>query len=87
MVEARDECIGTEIVGSGNYNNKVIDNYFLGRSKISKQWKNDHSKNSPTCIQNIVIHLPGVKGSAKLAKSYKEYQDYKESGITKFKEG
>ena len=76
MVEARDECTGTEIVGSGNYNNKVIDNYFLGRSKISKQWKMDNSKNSPICIQNVVIYLHGVKGSAKLVKSYKECWEY-----------
>lgn len=47
----------------------TVGNYFLGRNKSSKWSKVCPPKNVRTRRQNIVTHLPGVKGVAKNART------------------
>lgn len=70
-VETREEDSNTEqdADSSESDNDDHVDECFLGRNKSTKWSKVCPPKNVRTRRQNIVTHLPGVKGAAKNART------------------
>ena len=73
--DMEQEAVDRDVSSENAYRN-IVDTHFIGREKISRWFKNAPTKNVRTRQHDIVIHLPGVKGEAKHAKSPKNAGSY-----------